>query len=48
MIYRAKVGLQTSKQLLEYPPLHSPSNRKKSSSIKQNKFLPKPSLRENR
>ena len=48
MIYRAKVALQNSKQLSSYSPMHSPSNNKKGSVLKQTKFLPKPSQRENK
>jgi hypothetical protein len=48
MIYRAKIGLQNTKQLGSYSPLHSPSNHKKVSVLKQNKFSPKPSQRENK
>ncbi len=48
MIYRAKLGLQNTKQLLSYSPTHSPSNYKKGSVLKQNKFSPKPSQRENK
>lgn len=45
MIYRAKVGLQNSKQIIGYSPSHSPSNRKKSLTLKQNKYSSKPSQR---
>lgn len=48
MIYRAKVGLQNSKQIGSYSPMHSPSNQKKGSVLKQSKFSPKPSHRENK
>ncbi len=48
MIYRAKVGLQNSKQIIGYSPSHSPSNRKKPLVMKQNKLSPKPSQRENK
>lgn len=45
MIYRAKVELQNTKQIPSYSPLHSPSNRKKASVLKQNKLLSKHSHR---
>lgn len=48
MIYRAKVGLQSSKQIGSYSPMHSPSNQKKGSVLKQSKFSPKPLHRENK
>lgn len=48
MIYRAKVGLQNTKQVPSYSPLYSPSNQKKTSALKQNKFSPKPTHRENK
>lgn len=48
MIYRAKIGLQNTKQLGSYSPLHSPSHHQKVSVLKQNKFSPKPSQRENK
>lgn len=48
MIYKAKVGMQNSKQLGVYSPLHSPSNNRKGSVLKINKFSPKPSHRENK
>ena len=48
MIYRAKSGLQNSKQFGAYSPLHSPTNNRKTSVLKQNKFSPKPSHRENK
>lgn len=48
MIYRAKLGLQSTKQLGTYSPTYSPSNRKKGSVLKQNRFSPKPSQRENK
>jgi len=49
MIYRAKLGLQTTaKQPGTYSPMYSPSNNKKSSVLKQNRFSPKPSQRENK
>jgi hypothetical protein len=48
MIYRAKLGLQNSKQLGSYSPMHSPSNNRKGSVLKNAKFSPKPSHRENK
>ncbi len=48
MIYRAKVGLQNTKQLGGYSPMHSPSNNRKGSVLKHAKFSPKPSHRENK
>ncbi len=45
MIYRAKLGLQNTKQIVGYSPLYSPSHHKKGSVVKLNKFSPKPSNR---
>lgn len=45
MIYRAKLGLQTT---TKQPGTYSPSHNKKSSVLKQNRFSPKPSQRENK
>ena len=48
MMYRAKAGLHNTKPIAGYSPLHSPSNRKKTSILKQSKLSPKPSHRENK
>ena len=42
------MGLQNSKQLGSYSPMHSPSNNRKGSVLKNAKFSPKPSHRENK